>query len=227
MVLGNVAQGIPLKLMAIDQFMSANVSWRGRIVFSIIGISAQERGQDYYQTRSDVKSLVESLNRKYVNADGSLLVVFEERAEKDIRLAERLSFFAAADILMITATRDGLNRYPMEFTLARNKYAQLAGDRFRDPSLPQFDKGLIVISEFISSARVMRGAMTGAGGIRYLSFFISLSFSLSFCSSPVPFSVHYLLLLLLLFFYCRRSCAFFVNSLLLPSSLLVQTPPPL
>jgi trehalose-6-phosphate synthase len=78
-----------------------------------------------------------------------------------MRLAERLSFFAACDILMITATRDGLNRYPMEFTLAKQNLSQMYGDRFKDPSIPQFDKGLIIISEFISSARVMRGAMTG------------------------------------------------------------------
>jgi hypothetical protein len=33
------------------------------------------------------------------------LIYFEERADKDIRLAQRLPFFAAADVLMITATR--------------------------------------------------------------------------------------------------------------------------
>ena len=33
------------------------------------------------------------------------LIYFEERADKDIRLAQRLPFFAVADVLMITATR--------------------------------------------------------------------------------------------------------------------------
>lgn len=38
-------KGIPLKLMAIDQFMNENPQWLGKIVFTLIGISAIERGQ--------------------------------------------------------------------------------------------------------------------------------------------------------------------------------------
>lgn len=62
--------------------------------------------------------------------------------------------------------RDGLNRFPMEFTLAKQRASQL-------PSLsspPELSaalgtsikesQGLVLMSEFISSARVMRGALT-------------------------------------------------------------------
>lgn len=38
-------KGIPLKLMAIDQFITENPQWLGKIVFGLIGISAVERGQ--------------------------------------------------------------------------------------------------------------------------------------------------------------------------------------
>lgn len=38
-------KGIPLKLMAIDQFVTENPQWLGKIVFGLIGISAVERGQ--------------------------------------------------------------------------------------------------------------------------------------------------------------------------------------
>lgn len=98
-------KGIPLKLMAIDEFMQENPKWRGQIVFTIIGISAHERKQDYHQTVHDVKLLVDRLNEKYGDGQGDVLVYFEERLEKDVRLAQRLAFFAASDILMITATR--------------------------------------------------------------------------------------------------------------------------
>jgi trehalose 6-phosphate synthase/phosphatase len=155
-------KGVPLKLMAIEQFMAANSQWLGKICFAIIGVSASERGQDYHQTRHDVKSRVDQLNAKY-SRNGEPLVHFEERQEKDIHLEERLAFFGAADILLITATRDGLNRYPMEFTLARRRQEEILGDdpsMVRDKSLPVFQHGLIIVSEFISSARVMRGALT-------------------------------------------------------------------
>ena len=92
--------------MAIDQFMEENPQWLGKIVFPVIGISANERGQDYRQTLHDVKIIVKEINMKYSTAQNSeQLVYFEERHDKDIRLAWRLPFFAAADVLMMTATR--------------------------------------------------------------------------------------------------------------------------
>eukprot|EP00600_Ochromonadales_sp_CCMP1393_P004943 CAMPEP_0174970528 /NCGR_PEP_ID=MMETSP0004_2-20121128/9438_1 /TAXON_ID=420556 /ORGANISM="Ochromonas sp., Strain CCMP1393" /LENGTH=1105 /DNA_ID=CAMNT_0016220279 /DNA_START=122 /DNA_END=3439 /DNA_ORIENTATION=- len=151
-------KGIPLKLMAIDQFMEENDHWKGKIVFTLVGISANERGQDYRQTQHDVKLVVQQLNDKYAVPDSAIpLIHFEERLDKDIRIAQRLPFFAVADILMITATRDGLNRYPMEYTLARKRYGEMAD--FPPPIVGEASQGLVVISEFISSARVMRGAL--------------------------------------------------------------------
>ena len=67
------------------------------------GISALERGDDYIQTQHDVKVRVDRINRIY--GDGGVVVHFEERKEKDIRLAQRLAFFAGSDVLMITPTR--------------------------------------------------------------------------------------------------------------------------
>jgi trehalose 6-phosphate synthase/phosphatase len=99
-------KGIPLKLMAIDQFISDNPQWLGKIVFAMVGITAAERGADYRQTQHDVKIVVKEINLKYMSAEHpEPLVVFEEHPERDIRLAQRLPFLAAADVLMITATR--------------------------------------------------------------------------------------------------------------------------
>ena len=52
--------------------------------------------------------------------------------------------------------RDGLNRYPMEYSLARAKHGESPGAHSAI-GLP--NQGLVIISEFISSARVMRGAL--------------------------------------------------------------------
>ena len=86
--------------------MEENPKWLGKIVFTIIGISASERAQDYKLTQHNVKTTVERLNTKYkVAGDNTDLIYFEEKHDKDIRLAQRLAFFGASDILMITATR--------------------------------------------------------------------------------------------------------------------------
>ena len=127
-------------------------------------------------------------------------------------LKERLEFFAAADILLVIPpryskmtvlmniiintlwfvyNRDGLNRMPIEFTLARHRLGYILGgppppsSRPRTASegsvfgigkmyycsaIPVFifcignstsnlSEGLVIISEFVSTARVMRGAI--------------------------------------------------------------------
>lgn len=150
-------------MMAIDQFLSENPNMVGKIVFAMIGITAMERGDDYRQTQHDVRAFVRKINEKYTSGTEPIMY-FEERKEKDIRLSQRLAYFAASDIFLMTAARDGLNRYPMEFTLARHAHGALIENgsiplvpRLQGAGLPS--QGLVIISEFISSARVMRGAM--------------------------------------------------------------------
>lgn len=156
-------KGIPLKLMAIDKFLEDNPQWHSKVVFPFIGITASERGQDYKQTLHDVKICVDNINEKYKSTSNGPVIYFEEKNDREIRLSHRLAYFAVADVLLMTATRDGLNRYPMEFTLARSMHGKLveSGAITHAPvegaGLPS--QGLIIIGEFISSARVMRGAM--------------------------------------------------------------------
>ena len=52
--------------------------------------------------------------------------------------------------------RDGLNRYPMEYTLARQQFGE---DPDLKASIGLPSQGIVLISEFISSARVMRGGL--------------------------------------------------------------------
>lgn len=139
--------------------MSENPQWIGKILFVIIGISAAERGNDYRQTLNEVKLMVDRLNTNYSKDANDQLVYFEEKSEKNIRLYERLTLFAASDILLINAPRDGLNLIPMEFTLAKEKAMELNLSTSANEILGCANQGLMIISEFISSARVVRGAL--------------------------------------------------------------------
>ena len=59
--------------------------------------------------------------------------------------------------------RDGLNRMPIEFTLARAHAGQIAQSVVTNPTpilgAAKPNEGLVIISEFVSSARVMRGSI--------------------------------------------------------------------
>jgi trehalose 6-phosphate synthase/phosphatase len=149
-------KGIPLKLTGIEKFLEANPKWHGKVVFVIIGLSARENGEDYRCTQRDTNAFVSRINGKFRPSCGGDVVIFEEQEEGDVFLRRRLSFFAASDVLLITATRDGLNRTPMEFTIARSKN-KLSDVIVEGAGLST--EGQIIISEFVSSARVMRGGL--------------------------------------------------------------------
>ena len=98
-------KGIPLKLRAVDEFLSENPQYCNKLLFVIIGISAAEREDDYYQTQAAVHQLVDNLNTKYAESIENPVAYFQEFNEKDVNLARRLAFWGASNILMCTATR--------------------------------------------------------------------------------------------------------------------------
>jgi trehalose 6-phosphate synthase/phosphatase len=141
-------KGIPLKLLGLERFLHRCPEWVGKIVFIQFGISAYERGHDYIRTRTEVLSMVASINKIWPGT-----VQFQERAEAEMRLPQRMALMRASDVMVFTPIRDGLNLIPLEYTMAHLDYLSEQGRR--DGRL----RGLCVLSEFSSCARVMRGAL--------------------------------------------------------------------
>ena len=100
-------KGLPLNLISIEKFLEENEKWRGKVVFPIIGISAKERGEDYRQTQTDVKLIVQRINRRFSDPSkpDDLVVYFDERAEIDMGMPQRLAFLSVADVLLISSVR--------------------------------------------------------------------------------------------------------------------------
>ena len=73
-----------------------------------VGISAFERGDDYTKTRNEVLSMVANINNRWPNT-----VQFQECAESEMRLQQRMALLKAADVVMVTTIRDGLNLIPL------------------------------------------------------------------------------------------------------------------
>merc|ERR1719356_1835586 len=140
-------KGIPLKLIALERFLQRCPQWAGKIVLVQVGISAFERGDDYTKTRNEVISMVTKINGRW-----SGTVQFQECAESEMRLQQRMALLKAADVAMVTTIRDGLNLIPLEFTIAHM-------DAVNDKDTTCRKRGLCILSEFSSCTRVMRGAL--------------------------------------------------------------------
>jgi len=145
-------KGIPLKMLGLERFLSRRPEWVGRVVLIQVGISAYERGDDYFRTKREVLAMTESINRRWPQT-----IQFRECAESEMRLSQRIALLRSADMVLNTSLRDGLNRLPLEFTMAHQDATQahhgftFQGDRRK--------RGTCILSEFSSATRVMRGAI--------------------------------------------------------------------
>jgi trehalose 6-phosphate synthase len=93
-------KAIPLKLAAIDLFLTENPEYIGKVVFVVIGITASERGDDYLETKKAVETIVMTVNEKFPSA-----IYYEERKENEMKLVQRVALFYVSDVLMVTAVR--------------------------------------------------------------------------------------------------------------------------
>jgi len=141
-------KGIPLKMLGLERFLNRCPEWVGKIVLVQVGISAFERGDDYVRTKKEIYAIVASMNSIWPGT-----VQFQECSEAEMRLPQRMALMRAADIVMVTPIRDGLNLIPLEFTVA---HQDALTDRGRADGRK---RGLCILSEFSSSTRVMRGAL--------------------------------------------------------------------
>lgn len=141
-------KGVPLKLLGLERFLHRCPEWVGRIVLIQVGISAFERGSDYVKTKNEVIAMVNKINGTFPGT-----IQFQECAESEMRLHQRMALLRAADVVMVTPIRDGLNLLPLEFTIAHQDALTPRGKR------DGRKRGLCILSEFSSCTRVMRGAL--------------------------------------------------------------------
>jgi len=141
-------KGIPLKLLGLERFLVRRPEWVGKIVLIQIGISAYERGDDYFLTLSETNKLVQKINNQWPDT-----VQFQECRESEMRLQQRMALLRAADVVVVTSIRDGLNLLPLEFTIAHQDSLTELGKK------DGRKRGLCILSEFSSCTRVMRGAL--------------------------------------------------------------------
>lgn len=141
-------KGIPLKLLALERFLKKCPEWLGKIVLVQVGISAYERGDDYHRTKKEVLQMVANINNAWPGT-----VQFQECRETEMKLHQRIALLRAADLVVVTAIRDGLNLLPLEYTIAHQDALSEIGRR------DGRKRGLCILSEFASCTRVMRGAL--------------------------------------------------------------------
>lgn len=101
-------KGIPLKLLGLERFLKRCPEWVGKIVLIQVGISAHERGDDYVKTKNEVAELVHKINEMWPGT-----VQFQACSESQMKHQQRMALMRAADVVLVTPIRDGLNLIPL------------------------------------------------------------------------------------------------------------------
>lgn len=131
-------KGIPRRLEAIARLLERDATLRDRMRYVQIAIPSRGDVDSYQRFRRDVEETVGRLNGTYGTVD-SLPIHYVHRS---VSPPELVALYCAADVMLVTPLRDGMNLVAKEFAASR-------GD----------EEGVLVLSEFAGAAAELQGAI--------------------------------------------------------------------
>ncbi|KDO20092.1 hypothetical protein SPRG_14631 [Saprolegnia parasitica CBS 223.65] len=132
--------GIPLKLLAFEQFFSMCTNLKDKLVLvQRCHFSTARLGDEEYSSH-EIRELVQRIKTSHGD------VIDYEESERPLGLHDRVALWLACDILMVTSIRGGLNLYPLEYVFAKG-------------ALPGSKAGVVILSEFSGCCCVLNGGL--------------------------------------------------------------------
>lgn len=127
-------KGIPQRLRAFERVLELREDLRGKLTFIQLAVPSRENVQSYIELKEEVDRLVGSINGRY-GAAGYSPVNYLYRS---VSPEELVALYRAADVMLITPIRDGMNLVAKEYVASRIA-----------------DDGVLVLSEFAGAAAEM------------------------------------------------------------------------
>jgi trehalose 6-phosphate synthase/phosphatase len=131
-------KGIPRRLLAVQRVLEREPSWRGRLRFVQVAVPSRTQVDAYAAYREQVNELVGRINGLY----GGVHNVPVHYLYRSFNERQLVGLYRAADVMLVTPVRDGMNLVAKEFCAAR----------------PDED-GVLVLSEFAGAAAEMSSAL--------------------------------------------------------------------
>ena len=131
-------KGIPRRLLAVDRLLSDRPELAEKIRFVQIAVPSRERVDAYAELRRSVHELVSRINGRH-GTPTSVPVHFLYRS---IPLDELVALYRAADVMLVTPLRDGMNLVAKEYAASRTD-----------------EGGVLVLSELAGAAAELDAAL--------------------------------------------------------------------
>ncbi|DAZ96599.1 TPA: hypothetical protein N0F65_000165 [Lagenidium giganteum] len=136
-------KGILLKLGAIEHFLTTNPDWVDKIQVLQIGIvDSSNPSEEKTCVQNEIATSVKRINDTFAVGRKEPIVAYSEVENTD--LASRLPLWKLGDIMLTTSVRDAVNLYPFEFVYAHELSKKA---------------GVVIVSEFSGSSRVLTGSI--------------------------------------------------------------------
>jgi trehalose 6-phosphate synthase/phosphatase len=127
-------KGIPRRLLAFERLLEREPHWRGRVRLVQIAVPSRDKVPSYQEFRRQVDEMVGRINGAFASVDWTPIhYVYRPLSERQV-----VALYQAADVMLVTPLRDGMNLVAKEFVTCRTD-----------------EDGVLVLSEFAGAAAEM------------------------------------------------------------------------
>jgi trehalose 6-phosphate synthase/phosphatase len=137
-------KGIPQKLQAYERFLERDPGRARSTTMIQVLVPSRLESPEYRAQRDEIELLIARINGRY-GQPGSTPV---EYIHRDISKPALVALYRRADVMMVTALRDGMNLVAHEFVICQS-----------EPGLPGRWRGSLLLSELAGAAQVLPGAL--------------------------------------------------------------------
>jgi trehalose 6-phosphate synthase len=130
-------KGIDVRLHALTELLAEGRAKRNDTVLIQLATPSRERVESYRVQRQEIEQQVGYMNGEFGEVGHPVVHYFHRPVPRD----ELIAFFVAADVMLVTALRDGMNLVAKEYVACRSDLG-----------------GALVLSEFTGAAAELRQA---------------------------------------------------------------------
>lgn len=132
-------KGIPRRLVAFERLLSRDPSLRDRVRLIQVAVPSRGNVAAYRTFRRDVEALVGRINGQF----GTVEAAPVHYLHRTVSQQELTALYGAADVMIVSPLRDGMNLVAKEFVAARTG-----------------DDGVLILSEFAGASEDLREAIS-------------------------------------------------------------------
>jgi trehalose 6-phosphate synthase/phosphatase len=132
------SKGISRRLLSFEQLLIQHPEWREKVRLIQIAVPSREGVNEYRRFRREVEALVGRINGEFATPGWTPIQYLFQSVTPDMLLA----LYRAADVMLVTPLRDGMNLVAKEFIASRTD-----------------EDGVLVLSEFAGAVDELGEAM--------------------------------------------------------------------